>query len=257
MPQPAQISISVVSHQQIAMIANLLQDLQAHCTTAIEVILTLNVPEPVPFDCAQYRFPVTVIHNDHAQGFGTNHNAAFAMVRSNYFCVLNPDIRIENDPFPALLELLASPDVGVAAPLVVNPLGGVEDSARRFPTPLGILRKAVSKTRRVDYRISHEIVRPDWVAGMFMVFQAAVFRTVGGFDVKYFLYYEDVDLCWRLRRLGYDVAVQPAVRVIHAAQRASHRKLVYLRWHVASMLRFFMKQAFAKRTESRPAQDAA
>ena len=77
---------------------------------------------------------------------------------------------------------------------------------------------------------------------MFMMFRADTFRMIGGFDEGYFLYYEDVDLCWRLRRQGYDVALLPMVRVIHAAQRASHRDLRHLGWHVSSMLRFFVKR---------------
>jgi N-acetylglucosaminyl-diphospho-decaprenol L-rhamnosyltransferase len=189
---------------------------------------------------------VTVIHNERAKGFGANHNAAFDAGRTDFFCVLNPDVRLEQDPFPALLEILANPKIGVAAPLIVNPLGAIEDSARRFPTPGRLLRKVLFKTRSADYPIKTEVVLPDWVAGMFMVFRTELFRAAGGFDESYFLYYEDVDLCWRLHRLGYGVALQPTVRAIHAARRSSHRKLGYLRWHVSSMLRFFLKRAFAR-----------
>jgi N-acetylglucosaminyl-diphospho-decaprenol L-rhamnosyltransferase len=242
MPQSAKVSISIVSHQQIALIGNLLQDLHLHCTMPVEVILTLNVPEPVPFDPAQYRFPVMIIHNDRAKGFGANHNAAFIDARSEYFCVLNPDIRIEQDPFPALLNLLANPKVGVAAPLVVNPLGGVEDSARRFPTLSSILRKFIVGDHAVDYPIANEVVFPDWVAGMFMIFRTEIYRAISGFDESYFLYYEDVNLCWSLQRRGYGVALVPAARVVHTAQRASHHDLKHFYWHLSSMLRFLRKR---------------
>jgi N-acetylglucosaminyl-diphospho-decaprenol L-rhamnosyltransferase len=247
MPQRAKVSISIVSHGQAALIENLLHDLRAHCTTPLEVILTLNIPEPVSFDVTQFGFSVEVIKNEHAKGFAANHNAAFSAARSDLFCVLNPDVRFTQDPFPRLLEQIADPKIGVAAPLILNPSDGVEDSARRFPTPLGILRKVLIKNTTLDYPIGDVAVFPDWVAGMFMVFRSELFRAMGGFDTAYFLYYEDVDLCWRLRRSGYEVVLTPAARVVHAAQRASHRNFQHLRWHVASMLRFFVKRRLGQR----------
>ena len=82
---------------------------------------------------------------------------------------------------------------------------------------------------------------------MFMVFRATVFRELGGFDERYFLYYEDVDLCWRLHRKKLRAAILPTVRATHDARRTSHRSLRYLRWHTASMLRFFARRALARR----------
>ena len=242
MPHCAAISISIVSHKQAELIKELLRDLQAHCDTPIEVILTLNVPEMLPFDPSEFGFPVELIKNDCAKGFAANHNAAFRVARADNFCVMNPDVRLAKDPFPALLELMSNPKIGVVAPLIVNPAGNIEDSARKFPTPLSLLRKALLGRPTSDYPIEGAPSFPDWIAGMFMMFRADTFRMIGGFDEGYFLYYEDVDLCWRLRRQGYGVALLPTVRVTHAAQRASHRDLRHLGWHVSSMLRFFVKR---------------
>jgi GT2 family glycosyltransferase len=81
---------------------------------------------------------------------------------------------------------------------------------------------------------------PDWIAGMFMLFRSELFREVGGFDERYFLYYEDVDLCFRLRQHGYEVILVPDARAVHFAQRQSHRNLRYLLWHVRSLVRFLL-----------------
>lgn len=237
------VSISIVSHGQGSLVADLLQDLQSHCATPHEVILTLNVPETLPFDPSQYGFPVVVIRNDHVKGFAANHNAAFSVAREEFYCVLNPDIRLSLDPFPPLLEQISNPKIGVVAPLILNPAGGIEDSARRFPTPLGIARKVLFKPAASDYAIEDAVVFPDWVAGMFMLFKSTLFRTMGGFDERYFLYYEDVELCWRLRNNGYAVALTPLAHAVHAARRASHRDWRHLRWHVASMVRFFVTRS--------------
>ena len=153
------------------------------------------------------------------------------------------DVRLDQDPFAMLLSVLSDSTIGVAAPLILNPAGAIEDSARRFPTPASILRKVLFKRPTADYLIEDTTVFPDWVAGMFMVFRSELYRMVGGFDEGYFLYYEDADLCWRLRRKGYEVALLPAARVVHAARRTSHRNLRHLGWHLSSMLRFFTKRA--------------
>lgn len=128
--------------------------------------------------------------------------------------------------------------------MVVDESGAVEDSARSFPSPLKIISKAFGGGKGSDYVIENHNIFPDWVGGMFMLFRCEVFEHVKGFDQRYFLYYEDVDLCARLRQLNYEVVLCPKVRVIHHARRSSHRSVKYLRWHLASMLRFFVSSVY-------------
>jgi len=239
------ISISVVSHGQAGLIDNLLRDIELNCRTeSFEFILTLNLDETLPFALDAFSFPVKLIRNASPLGFAANHNQAFAHAKCPYFCVLNPDIRLLADPFPALLDCLKDPIVGVVAPLVVGEEGAIEDSARHFPTPLKILCKLFGGCKGSDYLIGNELLHPDWVGGMFMLFSRDVFARVGGFNQRYFLYYEDVDLCARLRLLDYEATLCPQAKVIHNAQRSSRRHINYFRWHLSSMLRFFSSSVF-------------
>lgn len=232
------ITLSVVSHRQAGLAARLLEDLVALRRDDLEVIYTANVPEAVPVETAAPF--VTLVRNEAPQGFARNHNAAFARARGAYFCVVNPDIRMEQDPFPVLLGLLeAIPRTAAVAPAIVEADSRPADHARRFPTLLSLAAKALRRGHRLEYGSPQEPYAPDWIAGMFMLFRSSTFREVGGFDERYFLYYEDVDICWRLRRAGYDVRVCPFVRAIHHAQRASRRQLRYMVWHAQSMLRYF------------------
>ncbi|OGS75120.1 MAG: glycosyl transferase [Gallionellales bacterium GWA2_55_18] len=240
-----EISISVVSHAQIHLIENLLHDIDEHCrTTSIEFILTLNTGETLPFAADDFSFPLKIIRNLMPRGFAANHNQAFAHATGRYFCVMNPDIRFGDNPFPALLACLQNPSIGVAAPIVVGESGEMEDSARRFPTPFRIFCKAFGGCRGSDYAVKDAPIHPDWVGGMFMLFPRSIFERLGGFDQRYFLYYEDVDLCARLRLMGYEAAVCPQARVTHHAQRSSHRNFRYLRWHLRSMTRFFLSPVY-------------
>jgi N-acetylglucosaminyl-diphospho-decaprenol L-rhamnosyltransferase len=180
------------------------------------------------------------IVNPQVKGFGANHNAAFTRCRTPYFCVVNPDIRLPADPFPGLLQALEQPAAGVAGPLVRSPSGEAEDSARRFPTPAFLLAKLAGARGGPEYPHDRGPIGVDWVAGMFMLFSSDAFRVIGGFDERYFLYYEDADICRRLLKAGRRAVYQPAAEVTHDARRASRRDLAHLRWHLRSMLRFLV-----------------
>lgn len=239
------VSISVVSHGQILLITDLLQDISDSCEhSVIEVFLTLNLPEALPFELDAFSFPLHIIGNKQLLGFGANHNQAFRHAKGQFFCVVNPDIRFSKNPFPNLINCLENSQYGVVAPVVLNEHGAIEDSARTFPTPLRILCKALGKCKGSDYEILDAAITPDWVGGMFMLFRSEVFQKLGGFNERYFLYYEDVDLCARLRLAGYEVMLTPKAQVVHHAQRSSHRNSKYLRWHITSMLRFFLSAAW-------------
>ena len=231
-------SLSVVSHGQSQLVEKLLHDLALMDSGNLEVLLTLNIPETLVFDSADYPFPVRVINNPTPKGFGANHNQAFALSGAPYFCVVNPDIRLTDSPFQSLLDCLNDESVGIAAPMVLNPHGSVEDSARQFPTIKKLWGKLFRRRWTSDYILEDGLANVDWAAGMFMMFRRGVFARLNGFNERYFLYYEDVDICARANLAGLRVVLSPVSRVTHYAQRSSHRKLKYLYWHLGSMLRF-------------------
>jgi GT2 family glycosyltransferase len=221
---------------------SLLGDLRRLQPAGISVLVTQNVPDPVPLALDGLPFPAGVLINSVPRGFGANHNAAFAHCATPLYCVANPDIRLETDPFPALLEALsAQRDAGVVGPLVRNPAGAVEDSARRFPTFGSLGRKLFERRTGPEYPAEGAPRNVDWVAGMFMVFRSDAYRAVGGFDERFFLYYEDVDICRRLRARHLATVFQPGACVIHDARRASRREPRLMAIHAASALRYLTR----------------
>jgi len=239
------ISVSVVSHGQIGLVALLLQDIARHCgLESIELILTLNFDEPLPFDPNHFSFSIVVIRNAKPKGFSANHNHALSCARGDYFCVINPDIRFDVNPFPVLIDCFENPHIGVVAPLVLGPLGDIEDSTRTFPTPKKIIKKAFAKTLERDYLPGLDLIHPDWVGGMFMLFRRSVFEILEGFDERYYLYYEDVDICARLKLQSFQAVLCPTSPIVHHAQRSSHNNIKYLRWHIVSMMRFFTSPVY-------------
>ena len=238
-PHNTSLTVSIVSHGHGAIVADLLRDL-ARCAEVTRVILTHNIREaPIQIDSG-LAMRTTIITNSRPAGFSVNHNAAFRRSDTEAFCVLNPDVRLQDNPFPTLLPFLDDPSIGVVAPAVVSPGGSLECTARRFPTPASLLLKAIGMGEGgLQFELGAAPVRPDWVAGMFLLLRRDAFAAVGGLDERFTLYYEDVDLCVRLRKAGYDVVLCPSATVIHDARRTSHRNPRYLAWHLQSMMRYF------------------
>jgi GT2 family glycosyltransferase len=230
--------VSLVSHGQASLCAALLSDLAALAPPAIaKLILTLNLPETPPA-LDGLPFPVELVHNPRPLGFAANHNQAFARANTEFFAVLNPDLRIAQDPFPALLAALADPGVGIVAPQVLEADGRVADFARRLVSPGDVVR------RRFGGAHAEPVANPDWLAGMFLVLRSVNYAALGGFDTRYTLYCEDADLCARARLSGLRLAVVREARVTHLARRASRRSLRPLFLHVSSLLKFWASPAY-------------
>lgn len=243
-------SISVVSHGHADFIESLLEDILRLQREDLEVIITWNLTsESTSF---AEKFPglqIREIRNRLPAGFGQNHNKAFASSVGKNFVVLNPDISLERDPFEPILRTLQQCDHCICAPTIIGPDSKIEDSARHFPSPLSLTAKLAAKILRRDMHVEKipdlgSLLAPDWIAGMFMAMPRQVFQGLGGFNEKYHLYYEDVDLCARARLSGIDIYVIKEAVAIHHAQRSSHREFRFLKWHLQSALRFFLSRAY-------------
>lgn len=237
------ISISVVSHAQEHLARQVLADVAGFDEAQnFEFIYTRNLPERSQLAAPPSAPALRIIDNPAPRGFGANHNAAFRLAKGEFFCVMNPDIRMTENPFPLLLGELERYAAAVIAPAVLSPTEHIEDSARRFPTPFSLLGKLLGRDDgRYRFALGDETFAAHWVGGMFMLFRAEDYRRAGGFDEGYFLYYEDVDICTRLWKAGRSVLACPKAFVIHDARRTSRRNLRYMRWHVQSMVRYLVK----------------
>lgn len=226
------LTVSVVSHGHDAVLPGLLGQLARQGAGVIgQVIVTHNLAAPpLPRDPA-WPFELTESFNTAALGFGANHNRAFGQCRGELFAILNPDIEsMEAGLWPALAEAARRPGVGCAYPRLLNPDGSVQNE-REAVTPLALLRRHLLK---VPQR------RTDWVSGALWVVPAAVWRSLGGFDERYFMYCEDTDFCLRLQLAGWTLArVEPTAR--HAAAWASRSPGRAMGWHLHSLLRLWRR----------------
>lgn len=230
-------AVSVVSHGHGAMLHEMLHALSAlHSPVITRVVVTLNMPEPDPPAPPQgWPFALQIIRNVRRQGFGMNHNQALADAREALVCILNPDVSWGvRDPFAVLARVAMGAGVGCAYPEQRNAADCLQDCERELPTPQALWMRYIRG--RVETRV-------DWVNGACMVLPRQAWEAVGGFDEGYFMYCEDVDLCLRLRLAGLALTRAP-VQVRHDGQRASHRGIRALGWHIRSLLRLWRSPAY-------------
>jgi N-acetylglucosaminyl-diphospho-decaprenol L-rhamnosyltransferase len=232
------ITASIVSHGHGDLVDRLIGDLVRCASPGLtHLVLTLNLPEPEPPCLAAAPFQVHVRRNTAPLGFAANHNRAFAACTTPWFAILNPDLRLDTDVFSSMVDA-AGPRDALLAPRVVEVDGTFADAIRRLPTPWQLMIRLLGR------REPAPLAQADWLAGMCLLARSEAFAAVGGFDQRYRLYCEDVDLCLRLRLAGWRMRLVPEAVVEHAAQRASRRSLRHLHWHVSSLLRLWTSTAF-------------
>lgn len=183
-------------------------------------------------------------------GYAAAANRGIAATETTFVAVCNPDARIEPGTARAMIERLdAEPDLGAVGPAILEPDGSRYPSARQVPSTVdavghGLLAKVWPQnpfTRR--YRqLDADPDQPrevDWVSGAAVWLRRTALDTVDGWDERYFMYVEDVDLCWRLRRAGWRIGYEPGGTVVHV-QGASTDRHPYrmIAAHHRSLLRF-------------------
>jgi N-acetylglucosaminyl-diphospho-decaprenol L-rhamnosyltransferase len=183
-------------------------------------------------------------------GYGSGANRGAAACGAEVLVVSNPDVVVDVDALNQLVAALdADAGLAIVGPRVLEPGGKRYPSARRFPSLVdgaghalaGLLAPGNRFTRR--YRMEDEnpetTTKVDWVSGSFMVMRRQAFDELGGFDEAYFMYGEDVDLCWRAHMAGWGVAYVPSATVTHrgglTTGRTPYRMLAS---HHRSALRF-------------------
>ena len=223
-----------------------------------EQIIADNAFTDKTADLIKEKFPgVRVIENKTNLGFAGAYNAAVKVAQGQYFLYLNPDMKITSSLVPLVEYLDAHPEAGIVSAKLVNPDGSLNLSAttRRFPRVKDIVftflkiphlfPKILDKYLYRDKNFnSQEIQEVDSVRGSFMMVRKEIVEKLGwAFDPRYFLWWEDVDLCREVKKLGYKIIFYPAVSCIdHVGQSFSRRLLFWKQWQFfKNAIKYFWK----------------
>jgi N-acetylglucosaminyl-diphospho-decaprenol L-rhamnosyltransferase len=200
--------------------------------------------------------PVRVLRTGANLGYGRAANRALAFVDTPWVLVANADVEVAAGSVARLVERLRADDrLGLVGPRLMGPDGTAYPSARRFPgwsDGIGHALLARWWPKNPFTRRYHADGAPgrvvDWVSGACFVARSDALARIGGFDERYFLYFEDVDLCWRLRRAGFQVGFEPDAVVVHAQGLASSKRPIRaVLAHHRSLLRWLWRSSEGSR----------
>lgn len=242
MPRPPAIDIVIVSYRCEGLLRECLRSLREHPPgRAMAVHVVDNASGDGTAEMVEREFEeVTLTRSERNAGFSVANNIAIRAGSAPYVLVLNPDTRVTAGALERLCALLDErSEIGMVGPRLEREDGSFDHAAKRsFPTPLGALGHFLRIGRRVDaparlsqYRATdlteHQPGRVDAVNGAFMLMRRGALERVGLFDEGYWMYMEDLDLCYRFGEAGWLVWYEPSVTVIHAKAGTSgqHRRL--------------------------------
>lgn len=187
-------------------------------------------------------------------GFGAGHNTIINKIKelSNYHLILNPDVTFEPGVIPNLItQLKTNEDISIVAPKVLFPNGEHQFSCRKFPSPFELLvrRTGILKPlfrsiiEKGEYR-NEDLSKPlyvDSLTGCFQLFRTVDFVSIKGFDERYFLYMEDMDICKKIELIEKKKLYFPNEEIHHILQKGSSKNLKLFFYHISSIFKYFYK----------------
>lgn len=180
------------------------------------------------------------------RGFGANHNLMFQKLNPNendIFVICNPDIVVNPRQLLGLIINFTENNIDIGAPRSYLDKNNhfLDYPDRYFPYLLNFFI-SILVGKRFHYGSNEAQQHPEWVSGSFILFKPEVFKKLKGFDEGYFMYCEDIDLCFRAQKRGYSIKLDTDYYIEHHSQMAS-RKLFSksIQWHIRSALRFSFK----------------
>jgi GT2 family glycosyltransferase len=273
MMETLQLSVIVISFNTRDLLRECLQSLLAECAAVegslpAEVLVVDNASSDGSAEMVEREFlnipgratPVRLLRSKENLGFGRANNLAIEQARGAYIVLLNSDAFFQPGALERSWELMEqNPEVGIGGARQVGPDGSPQPSARMFhslwrdATVYFGLASRFPRSRifaSLD-RTWADLEQPadvDWVPGAFMIFRRALLEKVGVFDPRFFLYYEETDLCRRFKAHGFPVRYWPSIVVTHLGGQSGRslnamskgKQRVEL-WRMRSMLLYYHK----------------
>ncbi len=245
------ISVAIVNYNTCGHLRACLRSVKATCDVPVIVVDNSSTDESASI--VRREFPNVTLHvMPRNVGYGGGANVAVSLCHTKYVLLLNSDTQIQNGTCDTLVRYLDEhPSVAIAGPRIVGMNGQVQPSTFHFPTPVHVLFQEIKLGvlfRQLPLFQNYSLpggkygrtVAVPWVLGAALAIRRDAFNAVHGFDESYFMYYEEVDLCYRLRQSGWQVDWVSDATVLHAgaASTVQHRTAMNIKLY-ESLLRFY------------------
>ncbi|MBN2412061.1 glycosyltransferase [candidate division KSB1 bacterium] len=254
------LSIIIVSYNVRDFLGQALTSIQkAVQNISHEIFVVDNASSDGTVEYLKKRFPdVTVLANRENLGFGRANNQAIVRSAGEYICLINPDTIVQEDTFSTLISFFEkNQKAGAVGCKILNPDGTLQLACRRsFPTPwvaftkIAGLAKIFPKSRlfgryNLTYLDPGKTTQVEAISGSFMLIRRAVIDSVGGFDEHFFMYGEDLDLCYRIREAGREIYYVPETQIVHFKGESSKKSPLAQRRLFYEAMRLFVNKHFS------------
>ncbi len=235
------LSIIIVNYNVKEFVLNLLESIRkASSNLTSEIFVVDNASDDGSVEAIREKYPsVNLIDNTKNVGFGAANNQAMALARGKYFLLINPDTIVREDTFTKMINFFeTNPNSGIAGCKVLNPDGSLQLACRRgFPGPWTSFTKVMGLSSlfpksklfaryNLTYLDENQTYEVDAVSGAFMMMRKNVYEKIGGFDPQFFMYGEDLDLCYRTQKAGFKVNYVHSTEIIHYKGESTKRSSI-------------------------------
>ena len=253
------IYISVISHGHYEIINEL--SCLSLLSSEFNIIIKSNKPNDVFGDWID-KPNVHWIDEQYGYGFGKNNNLVFnycklelGMKSEDYFIVLNPDVIINSSELEKLVHMMTEHKIMLSSINLFKDeaFSSHDNSIRRFPSATQFFSSfmGMGNSSIIDKRKLAAPTYVDWAAGSFLAFRAQHYEKLNGFDESYFMYCEDIDICYRSYLSGVRVLYYPEIKAIHLAKHANRHFLSkHFYWHVRSVVKYLLRKYFINNPNS-------
>ena len=258
-PDGPVLSVVIVTYNVRPLLGNCLRAVLASRTPFDFEVCVVDTGTDGSAGAVRREFPgVQVIEAPDNPGFGAANNLGLRRTRGRYCLLLNPDTEVLPDALAGTVAALeADPTVGILGPKLVRANGSLDLACRRsFPTPRNALYHFLRLPRlfpghpafgeyNLTFRDPDVAYDVDAVTGAFMLIRRRTLQEIGLFDEKFWMYGEDLDLCWRSRARGWRTRYHPAVQVLHLKGQSSKRRSLLCTYEFFRAMHLFYQKHYA------------
>ncbi len=233
-----ELSIIIVNYNVKEFLQNLLHSIEKASSNIVkEIIVVDNASDDGSVEVIKEKFPsVKLLENKINVGFGRANNQGLAIAKGKYILFINPDCIVSEDTLDKMISFFEShPDCGLAGCKILNSDGTLQLACRRsFPGPWTSFTKVTGLSNifptskifaryNLTYLDENKTYEVDAVSGSFMMIRKEVYQKTGGFDEQFFMYGEDLDLCYRVQKNDYKVFYVHGTQIIHYKGESTKR----------------------------------
>ncbi|PIR12913.1 glycosyltransferase [Candidatus Falkowbacteria bacterium CG11_big_fil_rev_8_21_14_0_20_39_10] len=235
-------SIILVNYNTKELIKDCLNSIFSNCDKGdFEIIVVDNNSSDGSVKALEIEFgdKIKLINNKTNNGFGLANNQGEKIAQGKYLFFLNSDTIIKENILKPLKDVLGKDNnIGIISPGLVLEDGQAQE--RVFGDFPGLASVILEKFKK-PLKAGNELFAVDWVSGAAMIIRKDIFNKIGGFDEKFFMYFEDVDLCKRVKDLGYKICFYPKISVTHLCGRSLKKSLTRKKYYYRSQDYFYKK----------------